>query len=162
MTNALIICSRIVGSVIALFCGVVTGAALTIAMIEGGPSVWFTSRWGFGTSEVDALIGGRWVIELQWRFGFMYGVLIAIVALPLWGLAAWRGVNGWRAAMLLGFVLSLGAAMDAVGPQLSAWERAIIGVQIGCAGAIAGLVTLAIDQTLRGKFVYRIVGAAGS
>jgi len=144
MKVALRIGRRVAVGAFALFCGIFTGTALAVAVIEGGPRAWIRSYWIFVPLKPGE-VNSTWLLALEWRIAFVYACLIAIVASIPWGLAAWRGVNGWRTAAILGFTVSGLIALNALDPDIS-WSALLVQcVLIACAGALAGLVTFFVD-----------------
>lgn len=156
MKMALKIGRRLPIGAFALLCGIFTGTALAVAVVAGGPKAWIKSYWIFvplKPGEAD----GTWLLEAEWRIAFAYACLIALVASILWGLAAWRGISGWKAALLLGFVLSGLAASIALGDGgQSVSSLSMRCFLIACAGALAGAVTFSVDKSLTAKMHPRL------
>lgn len=116
----------------ALGSGVLAGVALVTAYSFLG--AWLTALGRGG----PAVLSSFDVAFAALLFSIEYGVMIAIVCIPLWLLLARFGLSGPFAAALLGFTATLAYWMISNYPPLN---PARTGIAYGLCGAVAGLVT---------------------
>lgn len=143
---------RIGGKLAALACGIATGSALAVAIAEDGPGAWLDSVWLAGWLMAGSKLGPGegddiWLLQWEWSVAVRIGCYIALVCSVTWALITWRRLNTYRAAALLGFVATMPFALaffNDDGSPLALLRCALI----GCAGAIAGIVTLKVDKVL--------------
>lgn len=149
MRKILATTSYILIKMCALFCGMFTGAALAVAIVEGSLSALIKSIW-ISVPLKPGEASDTWMLEWEWKIAAIYALLITGVATILWGLAAWRRLASCMTAMILGFVLStMAAALQFADADMEISTLFIQCLLIGCAGAAAGVVTFCVDQALQ-------------
>ena len=144
MQRALTFGRWILAKAISLLCGIFVGAALAVAIVEGGPDAWTRSLPIL--EPTPPAFNDYWMLEIEWKVALAYGCLIATIASVFWALLTWRRYNHSRSAMILGFTLSgvIGAWGFADGNS----NRATAFLAFGLAGALAGLVIFSVDTIL--------------
>lgn len=150
MTRAIAAIRLVSTKMLALFCGILAGSILTVAIVNRNLVVLMDSLVllkGGWTSPIEQK--QYWLLELEWNIVIIYAVLITAVASIVWGAAAlwWR--TNYATAMVLGFLLSalaMGIAENDRDNLLAALLNCLL---IGCSGAIAGAITLGVDRSLQ-------------
>ena len=144
---------RIGRAILALGCGMVVGATLAVAAIEGRFSALTELMWRAGwimrgrpmaPGETD----GMWMLGVEWSIALISALLIALFGSLVWAVVAWRGRQSYAAAALIGFVLASAMASLWSTGSVAAEQILHIGL-VGLSGAVAGIVTRAVDQATR-------------
>ena len=115
----------------ALGSGVVAGVALVTAYS-------FIEAWLRTLARGPAVLSPSDVAFAALLFSIEYGIIIAIVCIPLWLLLQRVGLTGPFVAALLGFTATLAYWMISNYPPV---QPARSGVAYALCGAVAGLVT---------------------
>ena len=146
---------RTARAIFALGCGVFAGTILAVLIAEGRLSAAADLAWRAGwiirgrpiaPGEAD----GTWMLEAEARYAFMIGLIIACISSMIWALVVWRRQQSYFAAAMIGLVLA--SAMASLSFYHDEVIRAIFHtILIGLSGAIAGILTRAVDQALGGQ-----------
>jgi hypothetical protein len=142
--------SAVATKMLALFCGILAGSILTVVIVNRNIGVLIDSLVLLKSGWTNPVEQKQyWLLELEWNIVIVYAVLIAVAASTIWGAAAlwWR--TNYAIAISLGFLLSalaMGIAESHRENPLAALLNCFL---IGCAGAIAGAITLRVDRSLQ-------------
>ncbi|OJX91032.1 MAG: hypothetical protein BGP00_07390 [Novosphingobium sp. 63-713] len=148
--------SRITRALVALGIGTLTGATLAVLVVEGRFSALADMIW-----RVGWILHGRpmapgeaddgWLLEIKMKIAFESALLIALVGSMAWAVVTWRGRQSYRSAALIGFILA--AIMAGIWLDGEDTSHAIISVTlIGLSGAVAGIISHAIELALKSSF----------
>jgi hypothetical protein len=143
---------RIGSAILALGCGVMVGTTLAVVAMEGRFSaltdlVWRAAWIMRGRPMAPDEADGMWMLELEWSIALRSALLIAPIGSIVWAVVTWRSRQSYRAAALIGFVLASAGAW-LLSNRGEAVELMLFCSLVGFCGAIAGVVTRAVDQTI--------------
>lgn len=156
MGRATQVVCRIGRALAALLCGVLAGATLAVLIVEGR-----FSAFADMISRIGWIIRGRpgdddtWMLGIEMNIAFRTALLIALAGSVLWGIVTWRNRQSYTAAALIGLILSLvmaAALLSSETTRITILDKPrhvgplLYVTSLGCAGAVAGLVTYAVGK----------------
>lgn len=152
MSDPIFSLQRIGKGILALAIGSLTGATLTVIVLEARLSAlpdmiervtWIARGRPLAQGYADAM----WFLEAEMWAAFWSALIIAFLGAIGWAVIPSRSRQSFRSAALLGFVLSAAVAALWFSGEPTWWAASHIAL-IGLMGAIAGAVTRAVDQIL--------------
>jgi hypothetical protein len=141
---------RAARALFALGCGVITGATFAVLVVESRFSalsdlVWRAEWVVRGRPMTPGEADRSWMLEIEARYAFSVALLIAFMSSIIWAFVAWRSRQSYFLAALIGLVLAaVMAGISLYGDEAMITQTALIGFS----GAIAGILTRAIDLAL--------------